>query len=127
MHNTGDLGILAAVRAELAGLLRLREEDVSPEQVFAELGLDSARAVEFTDSLSRRLGLPVPNWLLWQHPAVGEFAAALSGAPVGAVPARTRRSERDEQDPVAIVGLGCRLPGGIESADMLWERLVSGA
>ena len=28
--------------------------------------------------------------------------------------------------PVAVIGMGCRLPGGIDSPDMLWESLVRG-
>ena len=36
-----------------------------------------------------------------------------------------RRFERHERDPIAIVGMGCRYPGGVRSALGLWE-LVSG-
>ncbi len=28
--------------------------------------------------------------------------------------------------PIAVIGIGCRLPGGIESPDMLWESLLRG-
>ena len=28
--------------------------------------------------------------------------------------------------PVAVIGMACRLPGGIESPDQLWEALLRG-
>ena len=28
--------------------------------------------------------------------------------------------------PIAVIGMGCRLPGGIDSPDMLWEALLRG-
>ncbi|MEV0621744.1 SDR family NAD(P)-dependent oxidoreductase [Nonomuraea sp. NPDC050404] len=31
------------------------------------------------------------------------------------------------REPLAIVGVGCRLPGGIESLESLWEALVAGS
>ena len=29
-------------------------------------------------------------------------------------------------EPIAMIGIGCRLPGGVRSADDLWELLVNG-
>ena len=28
--------------------------------------------------------------------------------------------------PIAVIGMGCRLPGGIDSPDLLWEALLRG-
>ncbi len=33
---------------------------------------------------------------------------------------------RGRDDPIAIVGVGCRLPGGIDDADSLWQALLDG-
>lgn len=35
--------------------------------------------------------------------------------------------ERSSLTPIAVIGMGCRLPGGIESPQRLWEALLSGA
>ncbi len=34
--------------------------------------------------------------------------------------------ERTAAEPIAIVGTGCRLPGGVESPDAFWDLLVTG-
>jgi acyl transferase domain-containing protein len=39
---------------------------------------------------------------------------------------RLRRMEEQQQEPVAIVGIGCRFPGGVASAEHLWEMLAAG-
>lgn len=34
--------------------------------------------------------------------------------------------DRTRVTPVAVIGMGCRLPGGIDSPDRLWEALLRG-
>ncbi|MCV7074506.1 type I polyketide synthase [Mycobacterium szulgai] len=41
--------------------------------------------------------------------------------------ARLRDSEQRTSEPIAIVGMGCRFPGGVESPRGLWEMVHSGA
>ena len=40
--------------------------------------------------------------------------------------ARLREHENRASEPLAIVGMSCRFPGGVGSPDELWELLVSG-
>ncbi|MFF1465902.1 beta-ketoacyl synthase N-terminal-like domain-containing protein, partial [Streptomyces sp. NPDC058330] len=39
---------------------------------------------------------------------------------------RLREVEGRQQEPVAIVGMGCRFPGGVSSPGQFWELLESG-
>ena len=40
--------------------------------------------------------------------------------------ARLEVAEQAETEPIAVVGIGCRLPGGVGSADEFWTLLVDG-
>lgn len=37
-----------------------------------------------------------------------------------------QRLEKEKHEPIAVIGLGCRLPGGANSPDKLWELLEKG-
>ena len=39
---------------------------------------------------------------------------------------RLRQMEDRRHEPIAIVGIGCRFPGGVRSADELWELIRAG-
>jgi len=68
------------------------------------------------------------DWGLWERHR-GHFVAHKNPVMSG-----SHRLIRDEVNkamdtrvtPVAVIGMGCRLPGGIDSPDMLWESLVRG-
>ncbi|MFD7669280.1 polyketide synthase docking domain-containing protein, partial [Streptomyces sp. NPDC059788] len=39
---------------------------------------------------------------------------------------RLRKKEAAEQEPLAVVGMGCRLPGGVGGPEGLWDVVVGG-
>ena len=81
----------AAARPDRDALLRLLREAVrevvpgpaiTPGQIgltFESLGLDSVRGVELASLLTERLGLTVPNTLIFDCPSLGEAADHLLG------------------------------------------------
>ncbi|WP_157252975.1 type I polyketide synthase [Nonomuraea typhae] len=99
-------------------------EAVDESRTFGDLGLDSAGAVEFRDRLSTAAGRTLPASLVYDHPTPEAVAAFLTGASADRaepVPAAAGTGE-----PVAVVAMSGRWPGGAESPDELWSLLLSG-
>jgi acyl transferase domain-containing protein len=103
-------------------------EAVDEHQTFRELGVDSLGAVEQRDRIAEAVGTALPATLTYDHPTPHALAAHLSAYLAGDVPAAMAAGpvRSDPTEPVAIVGMACRLPGGIGSADELWRMVVAG-
>ncbi|MGQ4389076.1 SDR family NAD(P)-dependent oxidoreductase [Streptomyces sp. SAS_270] len=126
-----DRTVLELVRAQVAAVLGHRSgESVSPEKAFRELGFDSLAAVELRNALNAATGLKLPATLVFDHPncrAVATLIKEKTGAGVSSTrPAArpTRTTATGTNDPVAIVAISCRFPGGVRSADDLWQLLL---
>ncbi|MFF8452759.1 type I polyketide synthase [Streptomyces leeuwenhoekii] len=120
-------GMLGLVRSALAVVLGHAGGDaVDPGTTFKELGVDSLSAVELRDRLSAATGLTLPAGVLFGHPTPAELADHLrelaSGGEESTAPAAAAASD----EPVAIVGMACRLPGGVASPEDLWRLVVDG-
>ncbi|WP_188295986.1 type I polyketide synthase [Streptomyces sp. CBMA156] len=109
--------VLDAVRRETAGITG---RPPGTDQPFAEAGLDSLGTVRLRDRLGAALGVALPPSLVFDHPTPRAVADHLTGAAASPPPAR-RATE-----PVAIVGMACRYPGGITSPEDLWRVLAAG-
>ncbi|MFC8827302.1 SDR family NAD(P)-dependent oxidoreductase [Streptomyces sp. NPDC057137] len=119
--------ITAFLREYVAGMLDVPVGSVRVDRPLGEQGLPSVRAAELVGRLAMRLGRDIPGTVVWDHPTIAGLAAHLTGT--GAAPG-TARGDRPHPvtggDPIAIVGIGCRLPGGIETPDALWQSLLDG-
>jgi acyl transferase domain-containing protein/NADPH:quinone reductase-like Zn-dependent oxidoreductase len=120
--------VLAVVRDEVASVLGLASaETVQPRRTFKELGFDSLAGVELRNRLERATGQRLSATLIFDYPTptdlVGHLLNKLKGTKKKAI-ATASMAATDE--PIAIVGIGCRYPGGVRSPDELWE-LVAGA
>ncbi|NUT93988.1 MAG: acyltransferase domain-containing protein, partial [Saccharothrix sp.] len=98
--------------------------DIDPALTFKELGFDSVMGVELRERVNSALGLRLPSGLIYDHPTPAALLAHLRGStPVDEPQPRTAPHD---DDPIVIVGMGCRLPGGVGSPDDLWRLVDQG-
>ncbi|MEU0398584.1 type I polyketide synthase, partial [Streptomyces sp. NPDC006208] len=122
--------VLELVQAQVASVLgHASAGAVDPAKAFKELGFDSLSAVELRNRLTQASGVRLPATLVFDHPTPVAVARLLLSEAGGVADepravARPRRASVDE--PLAIVGMSCRYPGGVTSPDELWELIASG-
>jgi phthiocerol/phenolphthiocerol synthesis type-I polyketide synthase D len=117
--------LLVRRAAERGGI---REEDVNPDLPFQAYGFTSRDSVVLSGELEELLDRTLSPTVLWEHPTIRQLTAHLTAEtadPRTAPAARAARRVTDEHD-IAIVGFGCRLPGGTHSPSAFWEVLRSG-
>jgi acyl transferase domain-containing protein len=125
--NEAVASLLDVVRAELAVLAGRDDTPFEPDRAFREMGLDSEAAVELASRVASVTGLALPMTVVFDHPTPARLAGELAGL-LGGQRAEASGSPVHEaaDEPLAVVGVGCRFPGGVVSPEGLWELLVSG-
>ncbi|BCI79224.1 hypothetical protein MTY66_08490 [Mycolicibacterium sp. TY66] len=114
------------VCAEVAKMLGLTDaQALNRDLAFSELGFDSRMTVELRNQLTAVTGLQLSDTVGWDYGSIGQLArhveAQLSAGagPVASAPATTA------DEPIAIVGMGCRFPGGVDTPQGLWELVAN--
>lgn len=117
----------------LAEKLKVTATEIDIHAPFRHFAPSSLDVMHLADELEEWLGKRVPHTLLFNHPTIALLAKALADektatATVAATAQQNknrRQTEVRDRD-IAIIGIGCRFPGGANSPDQFWEILENG-
>jgi acyl transferase domain-containing protein/acyl carrier protein len=122
----------AHVRDHVRHVLALAESaPLRPQDGFRELGMDSLMAVDLRNRLQRSLDCALPATVAFDHPTVEALTTYIGGDVLGlltiaAADAVTAAPSARANEPIAIIGIGCRLPGGASDPEAFWRLLNDG-
>ncbi|RLU81773.1 DNA-binding protein [Streptomyces griseocarneus] len=123
--------VLRLVIAAAAHASGVPERDVEPGRPFTSFGVTSLGGVLLRDRLGAATGLELPATLVFDHPTPAAAAAFLQAALLDARAPEGRpgrgRPRPPAAEPVAVVTMACRYPGGVTSPEELWQLVVDGA
>ncbi|MDC0774103.1 beta-ketoacyl reductase, partial [Streptomyces sp. HD] len=128
-----DRVLLETVQSCAAAVLGYpNPEAVAAERAFRDLGIDSLTAVELRNALAALTGVSgLAATLVFDYPTPVSLARYLREQLLGTVteaetPAAGLVGVAVADDPVVIVGMACRFPGGVQDPEGLWRLLSEG-
>ncbi|MBI0320316.1 acyl carrier protein, partial [Streptomyces javensis] len=125
--------LLELVRSHVATVLGHADPaGVDADRALKDLGFDSLTAIELRNQLGAATGLRLPTTLIFDYPTPSAIAGYLDGRLGVGVGVRSEVAVAVpsvvgvDAEPIAIVGVGCRYPGGVVSPEGLWDLVAGG-
>ncbi|MEU1981679.1 SDR family NAD(P)-dependent oxidoreductase [Nocardia sp. NPDC019395] len=120
--------VLDIVRTHVAAVLGDKPAStIETDRAFQDLGFDSLSAVELRNRLKSATGLSLPAAVVFDYPTPQALATYMTGELTGARPeVAVTTTTATDSDPIVIVGMACRYPGGVGSPEELWQLVSDG-
>ena len=145
--------ILDFVRSLISRIIKMPPGNIVDKKGFFEMGMDSLMAVEVKNALKNHLGksFVIPATLVFDYPSVNKLAdyleqilvkKDLSKEPSPNMQKKNRLEEplialekindapqmlrESVREPIAVIGMGCRFPGGSNNPQAYWDLLEKG-
>jgi acyl transferase domain-containing protein/acyl-CoA synthetase (AMP-forming)/AMP-acid ligase II/acyl carrier protein len=117
--------IQAWLVAQIANRTGIDPAELDVRKPLRSHGLDSLANVAITVDLGAWLGRELSLTLIYEHPTIEALAHHLAGDSVSDISTSTIEKPATAREPVAIIGIGCRLPGA-NNVDAFWQLLREG-
>src|SRR5664280_3824261 len=118
--------IQAWLVSKLSERLGIESHEIDVREPFASYGLGSTEAVSLAGELAEWLGRKLSPALVYEYPTIETLARHLAGPldmPESA--AEPGKDQSAKNEPIAIIGIGCRFPGAKDPA-AFWRLLRDG-
>ncbi|MGI5499105.1 SDR family NAD(P)-dependent oxidoreductase [Lentzea sp. CA-135723] len=123
----GRTELLDLVRGEAAAVLGHASADgIAAGKSFHDLGFQSVTALELRNRVAAATGLTLPSSVVYDYPSPRDLAGHLSARLAGDDAEVIADSTAPADEPIAIIGMSCRFPGGVGNPEQLWDLVTAG-
>lgn len=111
---------------------RVSSNEVSLDVPIRDLGLKSIDVLAIPGDLGDRFGFCIPDLAVWDNPSANDLIdSLLNQRSADSLRESHGHADRNTQgrgsinEPVAVIGVGCRFPGDIDGPERLWDFLTA--
>lgn len=119
-------------REYLSTHIECHPNEVSLDVPIRDLGLKSIDVLAIPGDLGDRFGFCIPDLAVWDNPSANDLIdSLLNQRSADSLRESHGHADRNTQgrgsinEPVAVIGVGCRFPGDIDGPERLWDFLTA--